>query len=115
MVFVSTRAKRVALLSGAATGLSLALGLVPAAAAAPPTAQNFQKLRVCESSDNYQADTGNGYYGAYQFALDTWQALGYAGRPDQAAPATQDQAAHRLYDQRGWQPWPGCARQQGLD
>ena len=111
----SRRTYRAVLISGAATGLSLTLGLLPAAAAAPPTADNFHKLRVCESSDNYQADTGNGYYGAYQFDVPTWQGMGYAGRPDQADPATQDQAAQRLYDQRGWQPWPGCASAEGLD
>ena len=104
---------RLALIAGGVAATT-AVGLLPAAADAPPTPENFHKLRVCESSDNYQADTGNGYYGAYQFSASTWQSLGYSGRPDQAAPATQDQAARRLYDQRGWEPWPACARHEGL-
>lgn len=51
------------------------------------------KLRECESGGNYQDDTGNGYYGAYQFSASTWDSLGtgYA-RADLAPPSVQDQA-----------------------
>jgi hypothetical protein len=77
---------------------------------APPTAVNFARLRQCEASGNYAANTGNGYYGAYQFNARTWHALGYSGLPHQASAAVQDEAAARLQSQRGWQPWPGCAR-----
>jgi uncharacterized protein YabE (DUF348 family) len=52
-------------------------------------------LRTCESGGNYQDDTGNGYYGAYQFSLATWERLGYSGLPSDAAPATQDAAIVR--------------------
>lgn len=49
------------------------------------------KLRMCESGGNYQANTGNGYYGAYQFADATWDhwGTGYT-RADLAPPAVQD-------------------------
>jgi hypothetical protein len=77
---------------------------------APPTAENFQRLRQCESRDNYAINTGNGYYGAYQFNSRTWRALGYDGLPHQATAAVQDEAAARLQAQRGWSPWPGCSR-----
>ena len=50
------------------------------------------KLRQCESGGNYQEDTGNGYYGAYQFSLGTWQRLGLSGLPSNAPPSVQDQA-----------------------
>lgn len=53
------------------------------------------KLRECESGGNYQDNTGNGYYGAYQFSLGTWQSLGYGGLPSSAAPSVQDQAIVR--------------------
>lgn len=53
------------------------------------------KLRDCESGGNYQDDTGNGYYGAYQFSLGTWESLGYSGLPSNAAPSVQDQAIIR--------------------
>lgn len=49
------------------------------------------KLRTCESGGNYTTNTGNGYYGAYQFSIATWNHwnTGYA-RADLAPPAVQD-------------------------
>ncbi|HUD10137.1 MAG TPA: ubiquitin-like domain-containing protein [Candidatus Saccharimonadales bacterium] len=51
------------------------------------------KLRSCESGGNYQDDTGNGYYGAYQFSAGTWDRLntGYAYAYE-APPEVQDTA-----------------------
>lgn len=72
------------------------------------------QLRMCESSGNYAINTGNGFYGAYQFDLGTWRGLGYSGYPNQAAPFVQDAAATTLHAQRGWAPWPGCAAKLGL-
>ncbi len=74
----------------------------------------FAALRQCESGGNYADDTGNGYYGAYQFSLSTWEGLGYSGLPSQAPPAVQDQAAERLQAQDGWGQWPACAAELGL-
>src|SRR4051794_30797583 len=54
-------------------------------------APNFARLRQCESNGNYATNTGNGYYGAYQFSADTWHALGYDGLPSDAAPEVQDE------------------------
>ncbi len=88
----------------------------PTAAGLPavPGAAAWARLRECESGDDYQRNTGNGYYGAYQFAQSTWTALGESGRPDLAPPAVQDQAAQKLWDLRGWEPWPACSRKLGL-
>lgn len=72
------------------------------------------QLRQCESSDDYQADTGNGFYGAYQFSQQTWSGLGYPGRPDQEPPAMQDEAAMKLQSESGWGNWPACAAALGL-
>ena len=77
---------------------------------APATAENFARLRDCESKGNYSIATGNGFYGAYQFDTRTWRGLGYSGLPHEAPASVQDEAAARLQSQRGWQPWPGCAR-----
>ncbi len=52
----------------------------------------LEKLRDCESGGNYADNTGNGYYGAYQFSLGTWERLGNTGLPSSAPPAVQDQA-----------------------
>src|SRR4051794_19030371 len=83
----------------------------PAGAA---TRDDFARLRQCESGGDYSINTGNGYYGAYQFNLRTWRGLGYSGLPSDAAPATQDRAAATLQSQRGWSPWPACSRKLGL-
>jgi hypothetical protein len=88
----------------------------PTAPAGPlaPSAAIWAELRECESGGNYAIDTGNGYYGAYQFSASTWGSLGYPGLPNQAPPAVQDQAAERLEAMRGWEPWPGCSAKLGL-
>ena len=55
------------------------------------------KLRMCESGGNYQTNTGNGFYGAYQFLQSTWNRIAGRVRPDlvgvtpsSASPADQD-------------------------
>jgi hypothetical protein len=72
------------------------------------------QLRQCESGDNYAENTGNGYYGAYQFSQGTWTSLGYPGRPDQGSPAMQDKAAMQLQAAAGWGQWPACSAALGL-
>ena len=74
----------------------------------------WAELRNCESGGNYRADTGNGFYGAYQFTQQTWSDLGFAGRPDLAAPSTQDAAAQKLEAASGWGQWPACSAALGL-
>jgi hypothetical protein len=74
----------------------------------------WSQLRSCESGGNYSADTGNGYYGAYQFALSTWRGLQLGGLPSSAPPQIQDDAAVRLQKLDGWDPWPRCSGALGL-
>ena len=76
--------------------------------------KQMYRLRICESSDRYHLNTGNGYYGAYQFDARTWRGLGYRGRPDRAQKRTQDAATLKLHNHRGWRPWPACARREHL-
>jgi hypothetical protein len=78
------------------------------------TGAQWRALRNCESGDHYRTDTGNGYYGAYQFAPTTWWALGYRGLPSDAPAAVQDRAARRLEHIAGWSPWPVCSEVVGL-
>ena len=94
----------------AGTGLTAA----EARGQAPITDENLQALRRCESSGNYRASTGNGYYGAYQFSVRTWRSLGYGGLPSRAPAEVQDQAAIRLAQRDGWRAWPACSRRIGL-
>ncbi len=80
----------------------------------PPAGGVWLELRECESGDNYQTDTGNGFYGAYQFAASTWSGLGLSGVASQAPYWEQDEAAQRLQGQYGWSPWPACSAALGL-
>lgn len=91
-------------------GLSIA---VVTPASADPSADDWYQLRMCESTNRYDINTGNGYYGAYQFDLPTWRSVGGTGLPSDASPAEQDYRALILYRQRGWSPWV-CARLVGL-
>ena len=103
-----------ALVTGTMSTAFVLGNMASAAPANAASAEDFRRLRMCESGGNYRINTGNGYYGAYQFALGTWRGLGYSGYPHQASPATQDEAARRLQAMQGWRPWPGCARMLGL-
>ena len=75
-----------------------------------PTAEQWRKLRFCESTEQYDISTGNGYYGAYQFDLITWVGVGGEGDPSEAPPEEQDARARYLYHLNGWYPWPVCGR-----
>jgi hypothetical protein len=77
-------------------------------AAAPASADIYSNIRQCESGGNYSTNTGNGYYGAYQFTQGTWNSLGYPGVPSDASPATQDAAAAQLASRSGFGQWPVC-------
>jgi hypothetical protein len=94
--------------------MTATLGAAGGGTAHAASSDDFARLRQCESGGNYAINTGNGFYGAYQFDRRTWQGLGYPGTADQAAPGTQDEAAARLQAARGWQPWPACSRKLGL-
>ncbi len=103
-----------ALAAATLAGLTAAAVAVPRqSASADPTGGQWHQLRVCESSNDYATDTGNGYYGAYQFDLATWRSVGGQGYPNRASKAEQDRRALRLYRLRGWQPWT-CASILGL-
>jgi hypothetical protein len=83
---------------------------VVAAAAAPAGADDvWARLRRCEAGGDYTRNSGNGYYGAYQFSAATWRSLGYPGLPHQAPPAVQDEAAQKLQRRSGWGQWPACS------
>src|SRR5262249_2481727 len=73
---------------------------------APGAPGLFARIRQRESGGNYAENTGNGYYGAYQFSPGTWRSVGGSGLPSDASPAEQDARAQTLYNQRGCSPWP---------
>ena len=66
-----------------------------------------------ESGSNPATDTGNGYYGMYQFTLGSWQAAGGTGNPADASAAEQTAVAQRVQQQQGWGAWPVTSRECG--
>ncbi len=70
-------------------------------------ASPWDAVAQCESTGNWHANTGNGYYGGLQFDIGTWLAFGggqYASRADLATREQQIAVASRVtYD-----AWPNC-------
>jgi len=80
----------------------------PTTGSSTTTAAPASSTVACESGGDYSADTGNGFYGGYQFDQGTWDAYapaGYAGtNPAAAPPSVQDATAATVpYD-----AWPNC-------
>lgn len=88
----------------------------PATSGAVP-ASTWDALAQCESSGNWSASTGNGYYGGLQFHPQTWAAHGghaYAPNAHQASRGQQIAVAERVLQSQGWGAWPSCSAQIGL-
>ena len=65
-------------------------------------------VKMCESGNNYAINTGNGYYGAWQFDYPSWHDNGggmFAEYPHQATKAQQDYIAWTYWRKAGWRPW----------
>jgi hypothetical protein len=77
---------------------------------APTASPTMEAIAQCESGGNPSTDTGNGFYGKYQFTLQTWASVGGTGNPAHASEAEQDRRAAALYAQAGASPWPVCGR-----
>lgn len=70
-------------------------------------------IAQCESGGNPSTNTGNGYYGMYQFSLPTWRSVGGTGLPSDASAEEQTMRARMLQQRSGWGQW-GCAYKLGL-
>ncbi|WP_308252906.1 transglycosylase family protein [Pseudonocardia sp. ICBG601] len=74
------------------------------------------KLAHCESTGNWDADTGNGFKGGLQFTPSTWKEFGgrkYAPSAEQATKAQQIEIAKKVQDEQGWKAWPACTEKLG--
>ncbi|MCB0995366.1 MAG: transglycosylase family protein [Acidimicrobiales bacterium] len=108
--------------STASDGPSVA---VTAEVVTPPTTgyDPWLPVRLCESNNNYAINTGNGYYGAYQFSASTWNGVAALVAPEwvgvlpsAAPPAVQDRIASALAFEvagGGLHHWPICGARYG--
>ena len=112
---VTKRDRRIRRALTAIPVVTAAVGGTLALASPASASSTWAQLRQCESGGNYSTNTGNGYYGAYQFTASTWQSLGYSGLPSNAPPAVQDEAALRLAQRSGFSQWPVCGQGMGAD
>lgn len=77
------------------------------------TGDIWEALRLCEAGGDYTKNTGNGYFGAYQYSNSTWAGFGGYARADLAPAAVQDAKA-RQTAAAGFGSWPACAAKLGL-
>ena len=69
---------------------------------------NWAALAECESGGDPTTNTGNGFYGLYQFDEQTWHSVGGSGLPHENSAGEQTYRAQILYKDRGDSPWPSC-------
>jgi hypothetical protein len=74
------------------------------------TADGWYRLRLCEAGNDYTKNTGNGYFGAYQYSNATWNKYAGFARADLAPAEIQDAKAQADFARRGASPWPHCGR-----
>lgn len=88
------------------------LALAGTANAAPD--QVWDQLAKCESSGNWNANTGNGFSGGLQFTPSTWAANGGTGSAANASREQQIAVANRVLASQGWGAWPVCSKKIGM-
>jgi resuscitation-promoting factor RpfA len=89
----------------------------PSASVSPQSNATWDRLAKCESTSNWDADTGNGFKGGLQFTQSTWKAFGggeYASSPDEATREEQIAVAKKVQAEQGWEAWPTCSKKLGM-
>ena len=98
--------------SGSSSSSASSSASAPAAVSGDDAAI-WAAIAQCESGGNPSINTGNGYYGMYQFSLPTWRSVGGSGLPSDASVEEQTMRARMLQQRSGWGQW-GCAYKLGL-
>ncbi len=104
-------------LSVTAGGAGIALPFALATTADAADLDTWNKVAACESTNDWNINTGNGYYGGLQFSQSTWEAYGgtaYAQRADLATKDQQIAVAEKVLDGQGPGAWPVCSVRAGL-
>ncbi|MFE6775839.1 transglycosylase family protein, partial [Streptomyces sp. NPDC057676] len=95
-----------------AGGAGMALPLVAAAGVSAASPEAWDKVARCESTSDWDINTGNGYYGGLQFSQSTWREYGgaaYAPRADLATREQQIAVAEKVLAAQGPRAWPNCS------
>ncbi|MGW0914526.1 transglycosylase family protein [Streptomyces sp. NPDC002784] len=95
----------------------MAIPLIGAGTAQAADVETWDKVAACESTNDWNINTGNGYYGGLQFAQSTWEQYGgtrYAPRADLATKDEQIAVAEKVLDGQGPGAWPVCSVRAGL-
>ena len=98
----------------AIAGAVLSAPAVVAPAASADTGSAWDRLAQCESTGNWNINTGNGFSGGLQFTPGTWRAFGGKGLAHHASREQQIAVAERVLAKQGWGAWPACSRKLGL-
>ena len=107
IVSKGTKAKKAEDTSSNSSSSSGSSASAPAAVSGDDAAI-WAAIAQCESGGNPSINTGNGYYGMYQFSLPTWRSVGGSGLPSDASAEEQTMRARMLQQRSGWGQW-GCA------
>jgi len=105
------RAVATAAIAGAAIAVPVAM-----AGTASADSVNWTAIANCESSGDWAANTGNGFYGGLQFTESTWLAYGggsYAQYAYQASESQQIAVAENVLAGQGIGAWPVCGAYAG--
>ncbi|HTJ69200.1 MAG TPA: transglycosylase family protein [Actinospica sp.] len=106
---------RRAVATAAIAGAAIAVPVVMAGSASADSV-NWSAIANCESSGDWAANTGNGFYGGLQFTESTWLAYGggsYAQYPYEASEADQITVAEAVLAGQGIGAWPVCGAYAG--
>ncbi|MFI5793079.1 transglycosylase family protein [Streptomyces sp. NPDC051677] len=100
-----------------AGGAGMAIPLIGTGVAQAADVDTWNKVAACESTNDWNINTGNGFYGGLQFTQSTWAAYGgtrYAPRADLATRDQQIAVAEKVLDGQGPGAWPLCSGKAGL-
>lgn len=100
-----------------ALGTTGAIPIIAATPAHSASVDTWDRVAACESTGNWQINTGNGFYGGLQFQQSSWAAAGgleFAPRADLATKEQQIKAAEVLLSMQGPGAWPVCGPRAGL-
>jgi resuscitation-promoting factor RpfA len=102
----------------ATVGVAAVLSSALAAPAAASTRYGvWDRVAMCESSQRWHINTGNGYYGGVQFSARTWASFHghrYAWQANGASRIEQIEVARRVLAVQGPHAWPVCGPRAGL-